>query len=103
MRPFCRFKFFFGLTLLLVGLIGCENYFKNPTPQNATTQPATNPVVKPDKINDVAVVVGQVAGTVAVTTPPGSPVQSGATIVAAIAGLVITANEMLKKVKKPPG
>jgi hypothetical protein len=91
-----------ALSLMTFGF-GAGCYPASTTPPNPTTNPTTQPAPKPDKVTEIATTVGNVAGTVAAVSPPGSPVQGGAAIVAALSGLVIAGNDILKKIfKKPP-
>jgi uncharacterized membrane protein len=93
-------KMILGISLLMI--VGCE--LLKPATAPPATQPTTQPAPKKDVVNDVAATVQTIATTAATVSPPGSPVQTGALITAAISGLVISANEMLKKLlaKKPP-
>lgn len=98
MKKHGRFLTAMILAVSLLIFSGCELLKTQPV------SPTTQPAPKVDKVSEVAGTVAQVATTVATVSPPGSPIQGGAAIVAGIAGLVVSGNEILKKLfaKKPP-
>lgn len=77
-----------------------------PIPQTRPSDPAFPPgAVTADKFEALAARVNTIALTIAATSPPG-PVSTGAAGVAAVAGVLLGANELLKKLfgkEKPPG
>lgn len=102
-------------------IIGCESFFKipptypagvtpspnaQPLPQTRPSDPAFPPgAVTFDKVEALAARVNTLAQQVAANSPPG-PVQTGAIVTAGVSGLLLSGNELLKKLfgkKNPPG